>query len=272
MNRLSVSNIAWPWDADDEALALVADCGYGGIEIAPVKVFGPLTAASPGDISAYREKIEQYGLKISAMQGILFGASDVHLFRTDAERENLANALYLVAEVAGRLGGVPCVFGAPQLRVDPVPSDGIAFEIAVDFFQKIAPHFARCGSVLSFEPVPAIYDCNFATTTAQAIALVETVAAPGFGLQFDTGAVLANQDPLEVIEQAASMACHLHISEPHLGAICDPAKHQAVSSLVASSMYDQWVSVEMRQVHNWRDALVRSSTVARAYVGGEGAS
>ena len=40
LDRICISNIAWPSEADREAVRLVAEIGYAGIEIAPAKTFG----------------------------------------------------------------------------------------------------------------------------------------------------------------------------------------------------------------------------------------
>ena len=151
MSRFSISNIAWPDDCDTEAVPLAASCGFAGIELAPMKVFGPLDAVSPERLAEYRKKLADLGLAIPAFQAILFGVQGCALFKSDAERDRLAAHLWLVAKTAGALGAKACVFGSPGLR-DPgdlVPE--AAFDIATTFFRSVAGAYADEGSAIAFE-------------------------------------------------------------------------------------------------------------------------
>lgn len=265
MNRIAISNIAWPGDADDEALALVAATGYSGLEIAPVKVFGPLEQAAAEPVRDYARRVSDLGLPIVAMQAILFGAQGVALFGSDEERSALRQALGEVARVAGLLGGLPCVFGAPKIRDVGVRETGEAFDIAVEFFRQLAPLFADQGSTLCFEANPAIYDCNFATYTHEAIALVEAVGAPGFSLQFDVGTVIQNAEPAWVIEKAAGMASHFHVSQPHLAPLSLSADHERVAAISSKTGYLAAISVEMKASSDWQASVRESFNVAASY-------
>lgn len=254
--QASISNIAWPAEHDPEALDLVAALGFSGVELAPAKVFGPLADASRTHIARYRETLERRGLKVSALQAILFGVTDVHLFRSEAERDGLAERLAGVAQIAGELGATACVFGSPALRDPGVLSTTEALNIATDFFGALALVFEQHGTVLAFEANPSIYDCRFVTRTIDAIDLVRRVDTAGFGLQLDLGTVFANDEDDETLQSAAAMAVHCHASEPHLAALGTGGyDHRRTAAILRESGYNRWVSVEMRSVNEWRSAI-----------------
>jgi sugar phosphate isomerase/epimerase len=267
MNRLAVSNIAWPAEEDDAALDLVAGLGFSGVEIAPAKVFGSLDAATGQAAAAYRKTVEARGLRIAAMQGLLFGLPGVHLFADDAQRTAMAQRLIQIAVLAGHLGGVACVFGAPKLR-DPGDMDpGRAMDIATRFFRALAPAFSDNNSVLAFEANPAAYGCRFITHTSEALALVDRVAAPGFRLQFDTGTAFINGEDFDEMRTASSRAAHLHISEPDLAPIGSALDHRAFAAALKTSSYKGRISLEMRAVPaDWRTNLMAAAKIARLYV------
>ncbi|MBK1623971.1 hypothetical protein CKO32_10370 [Afifella marina DSM 2698] len=271
MERRSISNIAWPIQEDIAALDLAAELGFDGVELAPAKALGPLDAVELGDVRRYRDGLAARGLSIPALQGILFGADDVHLFASDEARLRLAQRLDRVAELAAELGAGACVFGAPKLR-DPGDLDaGEAWARAVEFFADIAPRFASRGTSLCFEANPPMYDCRFVTTTEEAMRLVKAVGEPGFALQLDFGTVFANGETAETVESAGRMACHCHVSEPGLvplgagEAKSSSVDHAMTGAALVASGYEGWISVEMRAVEDWRGAMRRASAFIENY-------
>ncbi|ALK10326.1 sugar phosphate isomerase/epimerase family protein [Blastochloris viridis] len=209
--RLSISNIAWPADADTEAIDCVAKLGFDGVELAPGKVFGDLGSVALDDVRAYRRRLEQHGLSVPALQALLFGVAGVHLFESAAPRARMAAHLRRVAAIAGALGAGACVFGAPALRDPGALPHEAALAIATEFLRDLAPAFADEGTVLCFEANPARSGCRFVTATAEAFALVERVNAPGIALQLDTGTMFANDEEPGVVAGVARRIGHVRI-------------------------------------------------------------
>jgi D-psicose/D-tagatose/L-ribulose 3-epimerase len=262
---VSVSNIAWPAEADDEALDLVATLGFDGVELAPSKVFGDLSAVTLQSLHSYRRAVEGRGLRISALQAILFGVDGAHLFESVASRSRMASHLRRIAEIAGALGARACVFGAPTLR-DPgllPPKDAIA--IATEFLRSLAPDYHAQHVQLCFEANPEIYHCRFITRTEEALALVTAVDAPGIAIQLDTGTMFANEEDPAIIRRAEDHIGHFHISEPNL---VPPGSgrldHVPIADVLRSSSYRSWVSVEMKAAADWAGALLRANQLVRS--------
>ncbi|MFC1458341.1 sugar phosphate isomerase/epimerase family protein [Microvirga arabica] len=254
--QLSVSNLAWPADKDDEALDLVAGLGFDGVELAPGKVFGNLNLVSLDDVRAYRRQVEDRGLMIPALQGILFGVQGAHLFESSASRERMIAHLYRVAEVAEALNAKVCVFGAPSLRDPGALSAPEALNVAIEFLRTIAPEYASRGVELCFEANPPLYQCRFVTETEEAFELVEQVNAPGVAMQLDTGTIFINAEDPAVIGRVQHRIGHVHVSEPNLLPIgTGGVDHGPLADEVRNSTYSGWISIEMKLTGDWRSAL-----------------
>ncbi|ELT46398.1 sugar phosphate isomerase/epimerase family protein [Brucella sp. ZJ1_1] len=266
--RYSISNIAWPETAEEEAIALVAELGLDGIEIAPFRIFGALSDVSEETVRLYRKQLQQCGLAIPAMQAILFPASEARLFGTQSEEEALYERLNRVADIAGWLGAGACVFGAPALRNPGDMTLSDAMNDAQRFFRAVAPLFAARNSALCFEANPEIYNCRFITHTLDALALVGAVGMRGFGLQFDSGTYFANDESHMVDGAVLSAARHFHVSEPNLVPIgSSGVDHAQLGATLLGSAYSGWISVEMRQTDNWKQAIRNSVQILEKHYG-----
>ncbi len=256
------SNIAWPGDALEEALAMLARIGCASVEIAPFNVFGRWDDIAD-DARRLRDTIERHGLVCSALQGILYGMPDVELFASETSRSRLQRHLESVAVLAGVLGAKACVFGAPKQRDPAGMPMSKAWSIAVAALRQVGPAFAAQGSALAFEANARHYGCRFVTTTAEAAALVAEVGTPGIGLQIDTGTLFLEAEPPGVLAVAAPLAVHAHVSEPDLqvpGAI----DHSGIAAALGDSGYAGSLSVEMKRVEDWRSAIPAAARFTRA--------
>lgn len=253
--KLAISNIAWPGDALGHAIDLAVELGLDGIELAPYNLFGGWDVPEH-EIRAVRTRIEDAGLVCPALQGILFNAPDVALFDCGDTRRSLAAQLHCVARMAGVLGAKACVFGAPKQR-DPgdLPADE-SWAIARDFFRDIGPVFADRGSALAIEANARAYACRFLTTTAEAVRFVAEVGTPGIGLQIDTGTLFLEGEDPDILNAAAPLAVHAHVSEPQLQPIgSSDLDHSPVAAALKASGYDGVLSIEMRAVDDWQAAV-----------------
>lgn len=254
--RLSISNIAWPADVDDEALHFVADLGFDGVELAPGKVFGDLAAVSLDGVRAYRQSIEDRGLAVPALQGILFGVQGAHLFESATSRERMAGHLRRVAEIAAALGAQACVFGSPTLRDPGALTHGEALAVAEAFLHSVATDYAGHGVELCFEANPPLYGCRFVTRTEDAFDLVERVNVPGIAMQLDTGTIFINGEDPQIIGRTESRIGHFHVSEPNLVPTGTAGvDHAPMAAALNGSAYPHWISIEMKAVDNWRGAI-----------------
>lgn len=276
--RVSVSQIAWPPDADDDAAAVARAHGIGAVEVAPARVCARPWEASPAEAASYRAQWEDRGLPIVALQALLYGRPELTLFGSADDAARLADHLAGIIDLAAGLGAGTLVFGSPRNRRRRDLADEEAFGRAVDFFRALAPRAADRGVWLCLEANPPDYGCDFLTTSADVLRFVAAVDRDGVGVHLDTGGMrLAGEDPAAVFATAGPRWRHLHASEPHLVPLgTGGVDHAAVARAVASSGYGGCVSVEMAPPPvgaGWRAPLEQALTIAaRAYGAGAAAA
>ena len=264
MGPLAVSNLAWPADALEDGLALLARLGCTAVEIAPYAVFARWTDLAD-DARRLRDRLDAHGLECCALQGILFGADDVSLFGSAAQQARFEQHLDGVAALAGLLGARACVFGAPRQRDPGELGADEAWHRALGGLRRIAPAFAAVGSALAFEAVPAAYGNRFVTTTAEAVRLVGEAGAPGIGLQVDTGTLFLGTEDPAVLVGAGPLAVHMHVSEPELAPVGRTGlDHVPVAAALLESGYEGSISIEMRPVADWPAAIAEAVGFVRS--------
>jgi Sugar phosphate isomerases/epimerases len=274
---LAASNIAWEPAEDDAVAKVLVGAGFTGVEIAPTKRWESPVEATKREIAAYRSEWVKRGLKIVALQSLLYGRPDLQLFGNQVGRRALREYMLALIEMAAGLGATVLVFGSPknrQRRAMPMAEAMEAMDIAREFFREIGAVAMSRSCVVCIEPNPPSYDCDFVNTTSEAIALVEAIGNRGIRVQGDIGAILAmNEDPAGALSSAAGWLGHLHVSEPGLAEISNIGANEAAAGALRDSNYSGRVSIEMRAVASGSrvDAVARAAKKVRAIYGTAGA-
>lgn len=114
--KLSISNIAWSPQVDDEMYRFLQESGYSGIEIAPTRLFPDAPYAHCGEAQAFAVWLkETYGLAVSSMQSIWYGRKE-KLFGTVEDRLVLTEYTKKAIDFASQIGCGNLVFGCPKNR------------------------------------------------------------------------------------------------------------------------------------------------------------
>ena len=104
----------WPFE---RAFALVAECGYEGIEIAPFTLAEYVTQIPAKRRSEVRRLAEKSGLKLVGLHWLLAKTKGFHLTSGDADvRRKTVAYLGELAQFCADLGGQIMVFGSPKQR------------------------------------------------------------------------------------------------------------------------------------------------------------
>lgn len=247
--RLAVSNIAWRPDEDQSMARLLSAVGVDAVEVAPTRLWPKPLEVEPSDVDAYVRLWRDQGVEVVSMQALLFGRPDLQLFGDSAERAVLLTYLAGIHRLAARMGACRLVFGSPGNRRRGARPPAEAWEIAATFFAKAGRDAASVGVQLCIEPNPAAYGCDFITTAAEGLALVESVAQPGFGLHLDTaGLLLSGDDPAAAMRDCSHELRHVHFSAPQLAPVRRDVEldYASVANALVSAGYAGCVSVEMR--------------------------
>ena len=253
--KLAISNIAWERHEDEAVASVMKRLGVTGVEIAPTKVWPSPLTASEADALAYRRWWEDRGIRIVAMQSLLFGRPDLVIFGDEYVRAETFEYLAGMIRLGGWLGARALVFGSPKNRqVGGLPEEEVD-RIAVPFFRGLGDLAASCGTCLCIEPNPTAYACDFLTTSGDALAFVERVGNDGVGLHLDVAGMTLSGEPVDrAIARAAGAIRHFHASEAFLDAIgAGTVDHARFSAALAGVPYRNWVSIEMRGGNDGRN-------------------
>lgn len=260
--KLSISNIAWDKEHDDEIREMLPRYRAQGVEVAPTKIWPDPTHVRGEAVTAYRQFWKERGISIPAMQALLFGHPELKLFEDDATRERTLAYLVRIMELGAGLGAVALVFGSPKNRLVGSLSRESASELAAAFFRRCGESAVRLGALLCIEPNPPQYGCDFVRTVREGVELVRVVNSKGFRLHLDASAMILNGEDYErAIDEAASYMAHFHISAPQLGPLMEyDADHRRMAAALRRCGWKGWVSIEMRadQTTSFRTAVERA--------------
>lgn len=246
--KLAFSNLAWPAETDATLLPELPELGFSSLEVAPTRLWADPLARDDGEVAAARTAIEATGLRIVALQSLLFQRPELQLFGSPESREGLHDHLLGMAGLASRLGATRLVFGSPgNRRRGDLPVDQ-ADEIAVEVFSRLGAAATELGVCFCIEANPVDYRCDYLTDAVASTAFVRAVDSPGVRLHLDTACMaLAGDDAAERIRSGADVLAHVHASAPALGPVLPggPVDHDAVADALRAVDYDGHVSVEM---------------------------
>jgi sugar phosphate isomerase/epimerase len=259
--KRAVSNIAWAAEEQDEVLALLPALGITGIEVAPTMVWPGWDGATPEAARALRTWLAGQGFAVPALQSVLFGRPDLHVFGDAASQGGLLGHIARVAALAGALGAGVMVFGSPRNRLRGELSPEAAMDRAVPVFRALAAACHDEGTALGIEANPPQYGGDFLLRWTEAAELVDRVGHPGLVLHLDTACTaLAGDDPVEAAAACAARLRHFHVSAPMLAPV-DPGSdlpHAAIAAALRKGGYAGWVSIEMRRTDTPADTLRRA--------------
>lgn len=243
--QLSVSNIAWDKELDEEIYSMMKSYGYSGLEIAPTRIFPKVPYDKLEKAKAWSDMLKkQYGFVVPSMQSIWFGRQE-KLFENDEDRRILNNYTKKAIDFASTIGCENLVFGCPRNRNIP---DGADSEIAVEFFRGLGDYAATHGTVIGMEANPPIYNTNYINDTGAAIALIKQVDSKGFLLNLDVGTMIQNREDVSELEGNVYLINHIHISEPQLKPIEERELHIELKKILLKEGYDGFISIEMGKV------------------------
>ena len=246
--RIAFSNLAWPAADDRTALPLLVDAGVTLLEVAPTRLWDEPLAQDAHEVAAARATVEAAGLRIVALQSLLFQRPELQLFGSAEARRGLHDHLVGMAELAGRLGATRLVFGSPgNRRRGDLPVEQ-ADEIGVEFFAGLGRAAAERGVCFVVEANPTVYGCDWLSDAVASTAFVRPVDSPGVRLHLDTACMaLAGDDAVERVREGADLLAHVHASAPQLGAVGPdgPVDHDKIAAALRDVGYAGHVSVEM---------------------------
>src|SRR5690606_14929857 len=111
--NICISNIAWKHHQEKAAAKLLQNLGVTHVEIAPTAVWERPLGATKQERARYRQFWQDHGIRIAAMQSLVYGRSDLILFGTEDIRQQFLEYLQDIIILAEDLGAQALVFGSP---------------------------------------------------------------------------------------------------------------------------------------------------------------
>lgn len=248
--NLSISNISWTNENDFFMYNYLMEQDFLGIEIAPTRIFIDNPYNDLEKAKDFSKNLrENYGLIVSSMQSIWYGRNE-KLFKTNEERQVLANYTKKAIQFANAVGCKNIVFGCPKNRVINNEND---IDIAISFFKELGEYAELNNTVLSMEPNPEIYNTNFINYTSEAFDIVKKVKSNGFKVNIDLGTIIENKEDLQIISDNIDLVNHIHISEPNLGLIQKRKIHNQLANVLKQVDYEGFISIEMGKCDNLQE-------------------
>lgn len=248
--KLSISNIAWPKEYDEEMYKYISNSGFCGLEIAPTRLIEDSPYFNIEEAKKIVENIyNKYKLNISSMQSIWFGRQE-RIFNSELERNILIEYTKKAIDFASAINCKNLVFGCPKNRnANNLETD---YKIALDFFRKIGEYARNKGVVLAIEPNPTIYNTNFINKTEEAIKLVKDIDSEGIKINLDLGTIIQNNEDISILKDNINLINHIHLSEPNLEYIKERNLHVELIKLLKNLDYGKYMSIEMKNQNNIR--------------------
>ena len=242
MLKLAMSQLAWKQEEEKQALEILQNHGFCGIEIAPTIIAGETPYQNPDRAEEYAQQVKaQFGFSVCSLQSIWFGKQG-NLF--EAQRQELLDYTKQAIVFAQRAGAGNLVFGSPKNRVKPPEA---SVKQAVSFFKELGEYALLHNTVLALEANPPVYGTNFMNTTPEAFTVMEQVDSDGCRINLDFGTIIINNEPIEMLRGKVRWVNHVHISEPQLALVEKREKHRQLAALLKEEGYTGYVSVEMKQ-------------------------
>jgi sugar phosphate isomerase/epimerase len=241
--KLSISNIAWGAEHDEEMYQFLMEAGFNGLEIAPTRIFNVAPYDHLSEARDWAQELkEKYGLVVPSMQSIWYGHQE-KIFGTREERKILIDYTKKAIDFAEVIGCGNLVFGNPKNR----DTEDVAgnYPTAIEFFREIGDYALEHNTVIAIEANPVIYNTHFLNRTEQAVEMAYKSSSEGVKVNVDLGTIIYNEEDINYLMQVPEYMNHVHISEPGLVLIEKRELHNSLFKLLKVMGYERFVSIEM---------------------------
>jgi sugar phosphate isomerase/epimerase len=198
-----------------EQAKLAASLGYAGLEVAPFTLDAEAPHLLPASRRAELRRIaEGEGASITSLHWLLVAPAGLSITSGDAaQRARTLDVMERLIGLAADLGAALLVHGSPKQR--QVAGDGDAAR-AEEALAKAGDWAARHGLTYCLEPLDA-GQTNWATTVAEATAIVSRIASPGLKTMLDVCASgNGEQEPAEALLRRfvpTGWIAHVHLND-----------------------------------------------------------
>jgi sugar phosphate isomerase/epimerase len=249
----------WPFE---KAFAFAAECGYGGVEIAPFTIHPDAREIDAAKRTEVRRQVETAGLEVTGLHWLLAKTEGFYMTTPDDDvRRKTADYFIELARLCADLGGKYLVCGSPHQRnlLEGV-SHAQAMDLAADLFTRVVPALEENDVLLTLEPL-APAETDFLQTAESAVALIRKIGSPHLRLHLDCKAMASESKPIEqLIRENRDDLATFHANDPNLqGPGFGDLEFAPILTALAEVEFTNWVSVEVFDYSPGVESLVRDS-------------
>lgn len=242
--KLSISNLAWSNKKFDEVLKLIKKYDFDGIEILPTKIWHDWNKIDRKKLLKYKKYLTDRNLRVSSIQSLFYN-TNLLLEEDDDEQKIILHFKNLI-KISKLLGCKNLVFGSPAFRKRKnITKKEIELKL-INIFKKIKPNLKKSNIIVSIEPNPKIYGCNFINKLSDAYKIVKKVKSKNIRIQIDSGCLNLEKENFNQIEKYLKFANHIHLSEKNLSSLNKENLFiKKLIFLLKKKKWKKWVSIEM---------------------------
>lgn len=264
--KISISNIAWDKEDDEEVYTFLEQSGVYGLDVAPARVFDTPFSITKQDGQNFINHLATKKLTPVGMQSLLYGTQGLQLFGTPEQSKQTIEHLKKMMDYAKKIGITRLVFGSPKNRL--IHNDGamVPENKIEQVFHELGNYATSKGLYFCIEPNPTVYGADFVTNTVDGIALVKKINNAGFRLHLDFGTMLMNHENIDTtVAQAVDVVEHIHLSHPNLEQVIGyEAQHILLRNALKKYQYKGVVAIEMK--HSMQADNIKKVKETIAYV------
>lgn len=245
-SRLMVSNLAWNLAFESKALDILKRYNIRRVELALSK-YVYWDNATMDVLLEIRKKYAAHNLEIYSLQAVFYEKT-YNVF--DDPRSFIAH-FRKVLIIARTLGASVIVFGSPKNRYIP---DGISKDEAhmkfLEAMREVSKYAELNRVCVCIEPNAKAYGCNFITTLAEALEIVQEIDSPYVKVNVDTGNLVMENDILDM-DSISNYIGHVQVSEANLGPLFSSSEDKIPEDThkqFSEKLRAHKISLEMKEV------------------------
>lgn len=244
MMNLSISNLAWHNKNFNKVLKLIKKYDFKGVEILPTKIWSNWDNINNKKLIKFRKYLKNKNLKVSSIQSLFFN-TNLLLEKDEDEKKIIQHFNYLI-KIAKKLGCKNLVFGSPVFRKKKKLSKMQLEKKLIKIFKQLRFFLRKSNVIISIEPNPRKYGCNFINKLSEAYRIVKKVKSKNIRLQIDTGCIALEKENFSQIKKYLNFANHIHISEKNLDKLDENNLFiKQLIDLLKKRRWKKWISIEM---------------------------
>ncbi len=260
--KLSISNIGWSVERDEQVYMIMHELGFEGLEIAPTRLFAENPYQHIPEAKKWAQDIKgKYGYVVSSMQSIWYGRQE-KIYGSEEERRFLTEYTREAIDFAEAIECKNLVFGCPRNRCVPEDYDSL---VGINFFKEIGDYAAEHNTVIGIEANPPIYNTNYINDTVSALDLIKAIDSDGIKLNLDIGTMVENGEIIDLLIGKEYLINHVHVSEPGLNQLKNRNIHFELANLLKNVNYNGFISIEVCKQDNVVEIKEMMSYVKRIF-------